>query len=91
MTRKVIVIEMRKPKTKEEKEFYGLTETLNEITTIFINADKHRGGGVELVDTLFHELCHAAVGLYKTKLTAKREEKLATLVGNIAGDLFKGA
>lgn len=90
MTRKHIVIENRNPRTAEERTLYGMTVIKEYTADIFINARKNRSGA-ELVDTLFHEFCHVAVGLYKTKLTPQREEKLARLVGNIVRDAFKGA
>lgn len=90
MTRKLIVIENRNPRNADERALYGQTITEGQTVDIFINSKKNRSGN-ELVDTLFHELCHAAVGLYRTKLTPRREEKLARLVGNIVRDAFKGA
>lgn len=90
MTRKLIVIETRHPRTAEERAIYGQTVVEGQTVDIFVNSRKNQSGA-ELVDTLFHELCYAAVGLYKTKLTPQREEKLARLVGNIVRDAFKGA
>ena len=89
ISRKVIIIEHRNPRNKEEKELYGLAQTEGVVSHIFINAQKNRAGQ-ELVDTLFHELCHAALGLYNTSVPKVAEERLSRLVGNLVRDAFRG-
>ncbi len=55
MKQHVILIEKRKPRTKEETGVYGQTLHDRDFSKVFINCTKDRWDNV---DTFFHELTH---------------------------------
>lgn len=81
-----IVLDIRKSRTKEERDVYGLTWTKGQHAKIFINIQKNQHRE-ELLDTLMHELYHAVVGMYK--FSTKDEEAIARGIGRYKRDLKK--
>ncbi len=78
---KLIVLELRNPRTKDEAGAFGQTCVSGRNALIFVNARKNRNRE-ELMDTLLHELFHAAVGLFR--FSTKGEEKKARTIGRLA-------
>jgi hypothetical protein len=87
MTFKTIIIENRRARTTDEKRLYGETLSENHLAHIFINSDRNRQG-IELVDTIFHELAHAVIALYANHIPKSKEEKLCRRMGKLAAVEF---
>lgn len=84
----VIVVEFRAPRTKDEKEVYGLTETEHgsNVSRIFINS---RRVPHSRLDTFFHEVAHAFMH-FKGEKNQKKAERAARLTGEAVNNVFKG-
>jgi hypothetical protein len=82
---RVIILETRNPRTKEEKGLFGRTYVpINgDIFQVYLNAKQ---GPVSMLDTLIHELLHVVCGIatFKPALKNATEEarvrKAATAV-----------
>ncbi len=85
-TLKIIAVEWRKPKTKKEKQCYGITTTEGELSKIFIH--EALDGTKEEVETFFHEITHAYLHHHNCPLTEKQQERLADAVGRAAKGLL---
>jgi hypothetical protein len=84
--RKVIIVEFRQG-NRSEKGLYGTTETIDGVTTIFIEARQGKG---EMLNTFFHELAHAYMHWQEDEtIDATEEECVARLVGNVAEPCFR--
>lgn len=86
---KAVYIEWRHPKTKQEKELFGLTEYDSKyVAKVFINT---QGGMEHLPDTFFHEMAHVFFAFHRRrgKLHSKREEALAKQIGQTCAYLLK--
>ncbi len=90
MTDKVILITTRWPRTKDERKCFGVTNTNGQVSKIFVNKPRNKRPS-DLLDTVFHELTHAIVGQYHTRLSRTREEKLCQAVGRLVVEAFKNA
>ena len=83
----VILVEFRKPKTKEERGLYGLCVTENKsVSRVFINSQKEPNSRI---DTFFHEMAHAFMHWRGRK--SKRSERIASYVGQAAEQAFNQA
>lgn len=83
-----IVVELRKPQTKEEAALYGMCVTdRNLVSRVFINSLK---APRTRVDTFFHELTHALVS-WRGNKWGRKEEKAARQVGIAANKAFNDA
>jgi Zn-dependent peptidase ImmA (M78 family) len=73
--KRVIVLETRNPRTKEEKKLFGRTNVkkCTDITDIFLN---QKQTDEQMVDTLIHELLHfvCSITTFKPKISLKVEE-----------------
>ena len=88
MQPRIIILEVRKPRTKEERGVFGMTVTEDGYkTNIFINENQT---GEEMVDTFFHEVAHAYLHWIPKKYKPGKAEALASLVGHVAGAAWKG-
>jgi Zn-dependent peptidase ImmA (M78 family) len=74
---RTIHLSYRKPKTKEERANTGLTWKHNDgLVEIFINANRVKDNR-EFINTLFHELAHAAHFFYdRLKRTKKQDAEI---------------
>ena len=90
MTRKVITITTRYPRNRTERKIYGETNSDGNVVDIFISTPANRKN-TDLLDTVYHELTHAIVKLYKTKLSGRREERLCRAIGKAAVEAFTNA
>lgn len=87
MTRKIISITVRPPRTRTEHKRWGETYVDRNIAEVFINQRRNRRP-IEHLDTLYHELTHAIIGLYKTRVSSDREEALCRKIGEMAVEAF---
>jgi hypothetical protein len=84
---KTIVVEWREPRNKEEQGCYGTTDDLGNVSYVYV--DKKLLGTNKAVSTFFHELTHVFFNFHRgRKLSAKQQEKYATLIGNIAEEIL---
>jgi len=86
---KAVYIEWRYPKTVEEGNLCGLTEYESKyVAKIFINT---KMGKKHLTDTFFHEMDHMFFAFHRRrgKMHSKREEALATQIGQSCAYLLK--
>lgn len=85
-----IHIDYRKPHTKEEKGFYGLTNVDTHTADVFINVNKHRNGK-DLIDTFFHEMVHVFLEFHGAagQMSNAKEEKLARKIGQMCAEVLK--
>lgn len=82
----VIVVELRKPQTKEEEKLYGMCVTDEKLVSrIFIHAKRDRR---TRVDTFFHEMVHAYAH-WTGKPEGAKVEKAAKLAGQAVNTVFK--
>lgn len=84
---KTIIIESRHPRTKMEKDCYGVTYDHENIARVFINSRLVHGK--EFADTFFHEMMHVFAN-FTSKKKLKQEEKKAKLMGKAAQAILYG-
>lgn len=73
---KVILLEWRPPRTKQERRVYGLTTYSNhQIARVFINNRYPK----EAIRTFWHEMFHAFCNFHQSKgrIPRRKEEQLA--------------
>ncbi len=83
----VIVVEMRRPKYKDEKGLYGHCFTRGPLSRIYIDATRERQSRA---DTFFHEITHAFIH-WRDKTGGKKAERVALAVGRAAAKAYKKA
>jgi len=82
----VIVVDYRAPRTREEAEIYGMTETENgRVSRVFINSKRHKS---TCLDTFFHEIAHAFMH-WKGEKDGRKAEKAARLTGEAVNNVFR--
>lgn len=80
--KRTITINRRPPRCYQEENCFGLTTSTGKSAHIYIN--KEINDGRVFLDTLFHELVHAVIGLYQNKIDRRKEENLCRAIAEDA-------
>ena len=83
---KAIFISWHKPKGREERAHFGITDTDKRIATIYIDITQ---SPAEMVDTFFHEMAHVFFAFHNHNVPSSREETLAQKVGRICAEVLR--
>lgn len=80
---KTIVLDIRAPRTREEKRLMGSVHINKDRTQAVVYIAEGQSK-LEMLNTFFHEMFHAYVGLSKVHISSQKEGLLAWIVGNVA-------
>jgi hypothetical protein len=84
VSRSSILVEVCKPRDKEEKALLGTTTQPDKknFYEIWIDSSQSKD---EFVDTFYHEITHAFIGMYfKNSIPEKVEHRMCELIGYFA-------
>lgn len=82
---KTYKLEVRKAKTKKEREMFGSCLTEGDKVMLFINEEQNASQGF---NTYIHELTHAYFHMTKARLTYESQEAVCKAVGEAAEQVF---
>lgn len=87
---KTVHLDYRRPRTKGEKDMFGLSMVDAQSANVFINTNKHRNGQ-NLIDTFFHEMVHVFLAFHgkDKQMSDATEEKLAKAIGVACAEILK--
>lgn len=87
---KYIHIDYRKPRNKEEKECFAISNVDSNTTNMFVNVVKNQKGRT-LSDTFFHEMVHVFLAFHgkDKQMTDYQEERLAERIGKLCAEALK--